>query len=424
MESKGGKDGLIRDSFILFAASSLVNLSNFVFHSFASRMLGPDEYGVLVTLLAFIVIVAMPSQALQMTIVKKTSIFRAHDRPGSIEKLFRMTSVWFIVIGLGCFLAFAAVGILPGGLKNFFHIQDPALYYILGVISVLMLVLPVVRGILQGLQNFVGLGISLVIDAVTRLLALYVLVKALSGGVRGAISTTLAGGFVSYVVGFFLIAYIFRYKEDKEEVIKKSDLFSYALPVFFSMLGFAFLSYIDVFMVKHFFNSHDAGLYSATSMIGKAFLYFPSAIAMTLFPKVSEGHELNRGTKALLYKSLGLTAAISFAGIIFCYFFPRIIIGIMFGEKFYAIDGVVKLFGAAIFPLVLFNVAMNYALAVHRYAFIYFTFAAIIIYSALLWFFHNDFYQVISMLFGVTSVLFILTMFSLRGEGKMVQNAV
>jgi uncharacterized membrane protein len=73
---------------------------------------------------------------------------------------------------------------------------------------------------------------------------------------------------------------------------------------------------------------------------------------------------------------------------------------------------------------VLFNVAMNYALAVHRYAFIYFTFAAIIIYSALLWFFHNDFYQVISMLFGVTSVLFILTMFSLRGEGKMVQNAV
>lgn len=424
MESGGHKDGLIRDSFILFAASSLVNLSNFVFHSFASRMLGPDQYGVLVTLLAFIVIVAMPSLALQMTIVKKTSIFKAHGRPGSVEKLFRLTSIWFLAIGLACLLVFAAAGMLPGGLKDFFHIQDPALYYILGVISVLMLVLPVVRGILQGMQNFIGLGISLVIDAVTRLLALYVLVKVLSWGVRGAISTTLAGGFVSYVIGFFLIAYIFRFKEDKDEVIRKTDLFSFALPVFFSMLGFALLSYIDVFMVKHFFNSHDAGLYSATSMIGKAFLYFPSAIAMTLFPKVSEGHELNRETKSLLYRSLGLTAAISFAGIIFCFFFPRLIIGIMFGEKFYAIEGVVRLFGAAIFPLVLLNVAMNYALAVHRYAFIYFMMGAIVVYTGLLWAFHRDFYQVISVLFGVTAALFILTMASLQGEAKTVQNGV
>jgi O-antigen/teichoic acid export membrane protein len=424
MTQTGNKDTLVRDSFILFTASSLVNLSNFIFHSFASRLLGPDEYGVLVTLLAVVVIVAMPSLALQMTIVKKTAIFRAHEKFGSIEKLFRLTSVWFLVIGAAFFCVFAGAGLFPGGIKDFFHIQDPALYYILGVISLVMLVLPVVRGILQGMQNFVGLGISMVTDAVIRLAFLYVFVRALSWGVRGAVSTTLAGGLASYILGFFLIAYIFKFKEDAGEVIKKMDLFSFALPVFFSMLGFALLSYIDVFTVKHFFNSHDAGLYSATSMVGKAFLYFPSAIAMTLFPKVSEGHELNRGTKTLLYKSLGLTAAISLIGVVICYFFPRLIIGVMFGEKFYAIEGVVRLFGAAIFPLVLFNVVINYALAVHRYAFIYLMFGAIIVYPALLWFFHSSFYQVISVLFCVTLALFILTMASLRGEAKPVENAL
>ncbi|MGD0566554.1 MAG: oligosaccharide flippase family protein [Candidatus Goldiibacteriota bacterium] len=424
MAGMEGKDSLVRDSFILFSASSLVNLSNFVFHSFASRLLGPESYGVLVTLLAVIVIVAMPSLALQMTIVKKTSIFRAHGKFGSIEKLFRLTSVWFLVIGTACMLVFTAIGMNNSAIKEFFHIQDPALYYILGAISLIMLVLPVVRGILQGMQNFIGLGISLVTDAVIRLAFLYVFVNWFSWGVRGAVSTTLAGGLTSYILGFFLIAYIFRFKEDEGEVVTKTELFSYARPVFFSMLGFALLSYIDVFTVKHFFNSNDAGLYSATSMIGKAFLYFPSAIAMTLFPKVSESHELNRGTKALLYRSLGLTAAISIAGVVFCYFFPRVIIGIMFGEKFYAIEGIVRLFGAAIFPLVLFNVVINYALAVHRYAFIYIMFGGILLYAALLWFFHRDFYQVISVLFGVTLTILILTILSLKGEAKTVENGV
>jgi len=110
--------------------------------------------------------------------------------------------------------------------------------------------------------------------------------------------------------------------------------------------------------------------------------------------------------------------------VVICYFFPRLIIGVMFGEKFYAIEGVVRLFGAAIFPLVLFNVVINYALAVHRYAFIYLMFGAIIVYPALLWFFHSSFYQVISVLFCVTLALFILTMASLRGEAKPVENAL
>lgn len=418
------KDHLIKDSMILFIASTVVNLANFVFHSYASRLLGPEQYGVLVTLLALIIIVGMPAMALQMTIVKKTSIFKAHGRFGSVEKLFKKTILWFSVLGALYFVVFAAAGSGIGGLKDFFHIEDAFLYYILGGIAFVSLMVTVVRGILQGLQKFIGLGATMITDAVIRLIFLFIFVSVLSWGARGALATTFVGTATAFVLGLVLISYIFRYKESSAEVIRKRDVFSYALPVFFSMMGFALLSYMDVFMVKHFFSSYEAGLYSATSMIGKAFLYFPSAIVVTLFPKVAESHELNKNTMSLLTKSLGLTALISLAGIIICFFFPKIIIAVMFGEKFLAIEGVVKFFGAAILPLVLYNVLLNYSLAVHKYGFIFIMYAGIVVYAAVLWFFHGSFYQVVTVLFAVNMVILLLSFVSLYFEKKKVSHEV
>jgi O-antigen/teichoic acid export membrane protein len=413
------KDHLIKDSMILFVASTVVNLANFIFHSYASRLLGPEQYGVLVPLLALIIIVGMPAMALQMTIVKKTSIFKAHNQYGNVESLLKKTIIWFSILGAVYFAVFAAAGAGLGGVKEFFHIDDGILYYILGGIAFVALMVTVVRGILQGLQNFIGLGATMIIDAFARLAFLYVFVNVLSWGARGALATTFTGTATAFILGMFLLSYIFKYKDTKADKIKKRDIFSYALPVFFSMLGFALLSYMDVFMVKHFFSSYDAGLYSATSMIGKAFLYFPSAIVVTLFPKVSESHELNKNTISLLGKSLALTLLISLCGIIFCFFFPKVIIGIMFGEKFFAIEGVVRFFGAAILPLVLFNVLLNYSLAVHKYGFIYIMYFGIVLYAAALWFFHGTFYQVVGVLFSVNMTILILSCISLYFEKKV-----
>ncbi|MCE5301068.1 MAG: oligosaccharide flippase family protein [Spirochaetia bacterium] len=412
------KDRLVRDSFVLFIATCVVNLSNFVFHSLASRWIGPEKYGGLVTLLALIVIVAMPAQALQMTITKKTSVFKAREKPGAVEALFKKTTLWFFVLGL-CYFLFFAVAAVPIG--KFFRIYDRGLMYILGAIALVAVMLPVVRGIQQGLQKFVSLGINMSSDALSRLLFLVILVFLLKWDMRGALLTTLAGGLTAYLAGMVDLRTIFDRGDTRTEIIRKKELFSYAIPVFFSMLGFSLLCYMDVFMVKHFFDEHNAGLYSATSMIGKAFLYFPSAIVMTLFPKVSENLELNKGTKILLIKSLVLTAGISLFGVIFCFIFPELIVGIMFGQKFMSITGIVRIFGMAIMPLVLFNVVMNYSLALHRYFFIYAMYAGIVLYAALLWFFHASFMQVVCILFGVNLLILAASVISLRLPGHGAQ---
>ncbi|HPN65018.1 MAG TPA: oligosaccharide flippase family protein, partial [Candidatus Goldiibacteriota bacterium] len=146
---KGKNEGLLKDTFIMFAATSGVNLLNFVFHMYVSRKLGPEEYGVLVPLLGLVILFSMPAMALQMTIVKKTSVCMARENYGGIEHLFGKTTRWFLALGAFYFAAFIAAAPF---IRSFFKIEDTALIIILALIAVISLVMPVVRGILQGMQ--------------------------------------------------------------------------------------------------------------------------------------------------------------------------------------------------------------------------------------------------------------------------------
>ena len=73
----GRKDSLIRDSFILFTASSIVNVGAFIFHLIMGRFLGPANYGILGTLLTIVYIVNVPINVIQTTIKKFVSQFKA-----------------------------------------------------------------------------------------------------------------------------------------------------------------------------------------------------------------------------------------------------------------------------------------------------------------------------------------------------------
>ncbi len=404
------KDYLIKDSFILFIASSVVNLSNFAFHMYATRSLGPELYGALVALLGMVIIFSMPAMALQMTVVKKTSVLRARGDYGSIEQLFKDTTFWFFALGIAVFILFFAGA---GPVSSFFNINDKSLVYILGAIAVVALVLPVVRGILQGLQKFKSLGVNLVLDAFLRLGLLVLFIK-IGWGLRGAFSTTFFAGLSAYITGLFMITFLFKYKKSGGRIIEKKEIFTYALPVFLSMLGFSFLSYMDIFMVKHFWTEKMAGLYAVTSIIGKAFLFFPGAVVMVLFPKVSEQYELKKNTFKMLGKSMLLTAGISAIGILFCVFFPKLVLLLLTGGgEFYNVAPVVRVFGIAILPLVLFNVVQNYSLAVHKYWFIYIMYGGIILYAGLLWFIHDGFKEVLIILFCVNVLILIFSVISL-----------
>ncbi|HRU38521.1 MAG TPA: oligosaccharide flippase family protein, partial [Candidatus Goldiibacteriota bacterium] len=404
---------------ILFIASSVVNASNFVFHMYATRNLKPEEYGVLATMLGMIMIFTMPAMSFQMAVVKKTSSLKARERFGAIEFLFKRATMLFLSAAI---LSFGILFLMSRFIGDFFKIEDSYLVLITGGILIISFLVPVVRGILQGLQRFMGLGSNMIIDAVSRLIFLVLLISA-GFGVRGSLLASLFSAVAAYIAGLILIRPIFKYKEEAERgLIKKREILGHSVPVLAAMLGFSLLSYMDLFMVKHFFSREEAGFYAVTSIIGKAFLFFPAAIVMALFPKVAEHTELNRKSGTILAKGLGLTAAISAAGIIFCAVFPEFVIKLLTGgDKYLAISGVVRLFGVAILPLVLFNVVLNYSLASRRHFFILFIYAGAALYAGLLWFFHDSFYRVLSVMFGVNVLVLAAGLASLLAPAKKAE---
>ncbi len=413
------KDNLIKDSFVLFVASSIVNISNFVFHMYATRNLKPEEYGALATLLGIIMVVSMPCMSLQMSIVKKTSILKAKNLLPGISMLFRDVSKWLLIIGIFIFFIFFLFADI---IKNFFNLNDRKLVYLLGCVLIIYFVLPVVRGILQGLQKFFRYGFNMIADALFRLFFLIVFIS-IGFGVYGALATTFFSGICAYIIGFFMIINIIRLKSNNPESASYfKDILTYALPVLFSFLGFSLLGYIDLFIVKHFYPQEQAGFYAITSIIGKAFLFFPSAVVLVLFPKVSEHYELNINPKKMLYKSLFLTVVISMIGIIFCFLFPEFVLWLLTGGgKYYMIKDIVRLFGIAILPLVLLNVIINYNLAVHNYAFIFVIYLGIILYTVILWFFHSTFYVVLSVLFIMNLLILIFSIVTIELNHRKVK---
>ena len=409
------RDHLVKDSLILFAASSAVNLANFIFHMGATRSLGPELYGSLATLLGLVIIFAMPSLALQVTVTKKVSVFKANNNLGAVEYLFKKSLKWFFAAGAALFLIFFAFkDIISSRLK----IGDPWAVVVLGLIAVAAMLVPLVRGILQGLQKFYSFGLNLFADAFMRLAALGAVIL-LGMKLKGVLFTSFVASMSAFILGIYMIREIFRYSEKPAVVISKKEFASYALPVFLSMTGFSLLSYMDLFVVKYFFPAEQAGFYAVTSLIGKAFLYFPSAIVMALFPKVSEAHALNRDTKKLFYKSLLMTGAISAAGIVFCFLFPEFVIKLLAGNKYLEIAGIVKIFGAAILPLVLFNVLINYSLAVHNYLFIKIMYIGVVLYAASLYFFHASFGQVVGVIFTVSALILASALIGLEVTGRV-----
>jgi len=413
------KDNLVKDSFILFVASSIVNLSNFVFHMFATRNLKPEDYGALATLLGIIMVVSMPCMAIQMSIVKKTSSLKAREAMAEIGNLFRDASKWLFIISIFVFFTFFFFADI---IKDFFNLKDKKLIYVLGFVLIMYFILPVVRGVLQGLQRFLGYGINIIIDALCRLLFLILFVY-FGFGVYGALGTTFFSGTCAYIVGLFMLSNLIKLKnDDRKNTTYFKDMLTFALPVLFSLLGFSLLGYVDLFMVKHFYPEEEAGLYAVTSIIGKAFLFFPSAIVTALFPKVSEHYELNINPKKMLYKSLMLTFLLSLVGIVFCYIFPDFILWLLTGGgKYYAIKKIVQIFGIAILPLVLLNVIINYNLAIHNYAFMFVVYAGIILYAVILWFFHSTFYVVLGVLFIVNLLILVFSITIVEANNRKVK---
>lgn len=348
---------ILRNSTIVIAGVIVSNLLAYAFHFIAARMLGPQDYGVFGALMSLFLLIALPAGALSFAITKYTARFNYEKELGMIAVLRRKIQNDILVFSgiiLLLIIIFARV------IANFLKISSVIPVIIIGVTLAFTLLLPVNRGILQGMQRFFVLSVNTVIEALARVVLL-VLFLFWGYGVNGAI---LAYG-LAYLIAFLWIFPYIKETKGTITVTKKIDIkpiYKFIFQVLTVNMILQSILNIPSLLIKHFYSSELTGNWTAALNLARLSLFLVTSISLVMFPEISKEKDVV-AKKKIFYKStiLALIATILMAMVFF--FIPQFLIQCLYGKSFYGAVPILKFMGFAMIFFGLLQLRMDYFLA-------------------------------------------------------------
>lgn len=357
MEKKNSRE-LEWGIFILFISMNLFNLFSLIFHFSMGRMLGPAAYGTLVVLISFINIYGVPSEAISNFVTKYASKLNANNRYGEMNFIFKRIikkTVYFSI------LLFVFAMILSIWISDYLKIGYWALA-LTNLIIFAMLLGPSLDGMLQGRKKFSKLGIRFIAEGVIKL-GLSLILVSLGFGIFGAVGGILCGAFIAILLGFYFNRDILRIKEKPikfKGIYKESAIFLLVSLVI--MIIFSF----DIIIAKRFFSPEITGQYAAISTIAKMIFLGTIAIGKGMFPLTSEKEEKKEDSRLFLKKSLWIICGICVICLFVFYFFPDLLINILYGKDYLAFSSLLFYMGISIVFLSISNLILLYGLSTSR----------------------------------------------------------
>ncbi|HET9030966.1 MAG TPA: hypothetical protein VFN49_12405 [Candidatus Aquilonibacter sp.] len=360
-----GARGFLNASVLVFAASMVMNLGGFAFHAIASRHLGVSEYGALYALISVYQIAVTPVLIFTPVVARYAAEFRALHDDGHVRGLLELVVRAFAVLGLAYAIIAAVLAVPLGG---FLHVASWQLL-IVGAMCAVAVLSGTVRGISQGIHSYAPFSYSMAAEGIVKVavVGLFALGGlSLGGGTAAFLAGLTAGGIV---VAIPLLRQ-FRVVQPTPVVLDWKRIGATTAGAASLMLTVTFIGTMDVVVVKHFFSTTDAGLYSAISLCARILLYFVGFIPAILIPQATHRHAQGARTRHTLWMALIFVATVSCAGVVFYQFFGYIVLHALVGHAFDAGLGLLPTYAGAMACLAITNTLGSYALATHRLAFV------------------------------------------------------
>jgi len=348
---------LVRNSTIVIFGVIVSNLLTYLFHLIAGRVLGPADYGVFGALMALFLLTALPASALSFAISKFTSRFYSENSLGSIAQLRKEMQTNVLIFSL---IMLTLIILFSQTIADFLKIKSTLSVIVVGIALVFALLLPVNRGVLQGMKKFKVLSWNLIIEAFSRL-ALLGIFLYLGLGIKGAV---LAYG-LAYSVAFFII---FRsIKETREQVsfaekIEIKPVYRFIFQVMLANIFLQSIINIPSLLIKHFYSSEFTGNWTAALNLARLSLFIVSAISLVMFPEIAKEKD-TVVKKKIFYKSTLLVLGATSGMAILCFFIPQLLIQGLYGKSFLGAVPILKCMGFAMIFFGLLQLRMDYFLA-------------------------------------------------------------
>ena len=378
---------------------------NYLFQLFMGRMLGPEEYGIFGSLFAISYMIYILSQTIQTSGAKFISKYIGENREDEIVFFVRGLLSRMLILGSGLYFLFI---ISSNYISNFLKIGSLIPIYILGSIFIFSSLLPVNLGVLQGIERFGALGVINIINFSTKLIIGIILVW-IGLSVNGALLAVVFGFIIALFFSFIPIRKYMKKKKNERRFIQYKKFYIYSLPTMVAMLCLSVPANIDVILVKHLFETDLAGFYTAATVLGKIIIFITTGITLATFPKISKLFEEKKDTTKLLNVSLFYTGVLSGFAAIGYWFFPNLIIKLLFGVEYLDSVSLLKWYGLSMFFFSLVIVLIRYNLAIQDMKYVIllssFTIAEIILW----WFYNNTVLSIVMILFYMNIILFVVS---------------
>ncbi len=386
----------------LFISSILAGAFGYVFQISMGRTLTIEEYGEFSAIFAIFAITAAPFGTLTMVIVRRVSEYRTLPT-GGIEEISSFY-IWTLKRGVifGVILIFLGVLSAPIFQAYVKSSNIISLYFLYGVLFFTLLLF-INNAFIQGLQNFKSLGLSNILLFLFRV-AISSLLVWLGFGVHGAIGGVLVAALVTWLITFGAVSSLFTVtKKPQGNHLRLGP----TIPVLVANIAFAAMTQSDIIYVNYFYSPHDASMYAAASVLGKAILYLSGGIVLALFPMVAEKHARRESDLTLLQQCMGLVISLSLLGCIFYYIFGEMLIYFLFGTNYTEAGQLLKYYGIAMLPMGIVMILEHYFIAKNRIFFSYLFILIVPLQFLTLMHFHESLITVI-LLVGISGFLAVL----------------
>jgi len=380
----------------MFAAMSLANVLDYAYNVFLGRLLSAEGYGILVALQAILRIVAVSLEIVRTVTARYTVRFLAQAQRADASTFLRVALGQAVIWGS---VASLLAGLFSRPLAQLLQISAVGPVLVTAASLLPLAVKPVIGGVLQGAQRFVGLGLFHVVHAAFRLVLGVVLVRA-GLDALGAIAALPIGTTGTILLGLGLLWAFLRRRGGQDTGLRAeisslaAGLGGYASRTTVGLVGFAILINMDALVVKHYAAPNLAGQYSMAITLGKIVLFMPVAFAQVLFPKSAAQHAQARDSSRLVRLSQAMTM-VPCAALTATYFvFPDRILRFVFGTHNPFHGPVLGVLALAMSGYALANVWLNYFLSVEQAGFAYALPVVVAAQLALLTLFHASLTQV------------------------------
>ena len=399
----------------LFMVSVLtVNGGNYLYNLLLGRLLGPSAFADAAILITFLLVLSFVAMTFQLVTAKFSVLFENELFQSFITKVYQQAFAVGIVFGV-------LIIVFASQLQVLFNTSSSTMFTIFGAGVPLYFLMSVNRGAFQGKRAFKSLSITYQAEMLSRLIITLGLIFLFDIQSSAVIAI---GILLSFVFGLF--PFKIKQLSFKKPAVLEAK-YSKQIKNFFLLTAFYELTQIiinnsDILLVKHYFESYEAGLYASLALVGRIVYFIAWMFVMLLLPAVVQLKKEGKETASILFKYVGYIAVISIVIVIACLSFPELIINILFGEEYLAMSSLLWKYAIATSMFAISNIFAYYYLSLDKYVPVIISGVFGMLQMILVIFYHNSLEQVVHMQIVAMLLLLVIQLSFFVFDSKKVKH--